>query len=1141
NVAIIPIVDNAVGQMMLEGAIDDSQTPNMVALAILRQNLSNIPEAVRLLEDIGMTNAEIKNVIEVIEKLNEFDEKQRNAIGSTAHLVLNVLIKDAASIDNLAEAVKDTAKAIIIRSSAEYMTLAHIEALMSFGLSRTEAGLLVSIALNENEPARKLIIMEIGNSLALSGGEFTRVVLGVVLEHAQDLRGILEKLNIGVRDPPVSLSQDKKQALINKINNLKEEKAILVTSLLRSLSELALANPAQSNIKIIEIKINSLKEKIAEIDAELPELSHQLSQHEMSSFTYRGLGWKQKTIDAIVDGMEILGTLDASLAQAVKADIARAFIQNLGTLREQDIKFHMNRIIMGALFANANGDIEAIKPALEKLDVDLSADLFTNFDKLTRQEQIKLTGAIGEHLLGAGFTSGAVFNNLNRIDINKLLRNSVIINALNAGIETLENLDIQIEDDRIMQIIQTQADAAQTDNARLALLQDITNVMQHLSLDRLARMHSAEIMRLMGDIAMPLNSDYTLMQEFLKTRPNILLRNITPEALSAIQSLAESLPRMTNAQLAVFAVYGVAPMSVLSIARILEGTVQVKDGNVVLTPEQKTALKSIGVKEQKIDDFETINEIAENIAANIANAENFKNPESAKNIVNGLGIFGIPVFKGATLRQAKAVFAERATMIKQVLPIIERLVRDGSLGYEAGQNLLYKFSTEHSTLTKDVNIISKLSALSVKMAEPEKISNWLKSKDKSVVQKAIDFFRSKVVNRAKFALQARETYVINALNKNYEAALDNLLGHIIGDDITKDAVKQAVLLEGKSLKEALEEQGIRLENLKDIPKQITESLKVRVQEEGLSESLILDATSAFTLGSLLTRGYTPFAEQLYAGKLLAQDIIIQMGTGEGKTLASVLALYLHALTGNGAHQLVTTDAYAERDCLDTKQVFDILGIKSTYVTKDMGITEEKIADEAERSQEILRLKQEAYNAEVTYIACSTIAFDILHDLKVADRGGKYIQRALNYANVDEIDNIILDQALSEFILSEGQGVLSEGEAAVYKIADMIARQILFEGGEVKTELREIGGIKQEIESNEYYILNKTTRELRLTEKGTKEINSFINVLKSMDSMKDIPMPETKHVQRALEAHLLYEKDWHYRIEVKHNEKGELII
>ncbi|MGB2706011.1 MAG: hypothetical protein WBC74_04070 [Candidatus Omnitrophota bacterium] len=1105
--------------------------------------------------------------------LNKLFESNNDALVKTGKMLFNQIGLNTPG--DISTKAKQTARGVVIAFSGGVITDSVLDVLTSLGLSKGERHLLAILS-NSNEQAKRLIITEIGNNLATSGGEFIRVVISAVIDHAVDSKGTMNMLNLGDRAPP------RIAEIQNEIVQLKQEISILENQL-RDKQEQANLPQLRERIKnrieeltyapkgaaesqyqtearfrynltlrrtlehidsliaqieqsgpapwdAIAVAINGIESKLTEIKGELLErqgaLNIEMARLKMP--TYQGLGWKQEAIDAIVNGIAILQTIDPALAHDAKTDIAQAFSQNLGTLRQQDIGFHMKRIVMGALFANARGNIEAILPALAQLGINPTAHDFKN---LTEKD----TNTIGEHLLGAGFVSGSLFNNLNKININNMLKNSIIVSTANKEKYGEAGL-----------------------------------IMRHYRLDKLAKMDSSEVTKLMNELAMPLSSDYSLMQEFLQGRPNILLRNLTPETLSAIQSLGESLPYMSYTQLAVFAIYGITPMNAKAVRMALEakvkdpkGMVRIENGSLKITKRLRTLFRAFGIRLNNAQKEISVNEIAKMVAAKMANVEKLAStPNNAQYIVNSLNTLGIQTFrrtedKGKALRQARAVFAERAKMLERIIPIAEKLIENGSLDHAVGEAFLRKLGTQYANLITNARLCDKLNRLQTKSGRATTVDEMtfkLLKSDMSTVQRIRSFVIGQI-NRIKVRWFGREQAVRKALKKNHAAANSNLFTHIRQNLLPEDAgvaisaIERVLSKEGQKEKvtfeKALNNQGISLksergkairEALSKIPEQITSNLRGRMQRK----AVVLDATSAFILATLLADGYgfAPHKEQSYAGKLLAEEIIIQMGTGEGKTLTSVLALYLHALTGKSAHQLVTADFLAERDFNETKPIFDMLGIEPSFVTRDMGISE----DAENRGEKILEAKRKAYSADVVYVANTTVRFDKLHDLRTHREEEKYITRELNYANVDEIDNITLDQALSECILSEGAGEpLSAGEAAVYIIADKIARRIRPEGGEVKVTLKDVGGITQKLETNEYYSLNRTTRTLTLKEEGKKAVGRLIQAIRHEGVMKNMTNLEEHHIQRALEAHLLYHEDIQYRIETEKDGKRKLII
>jgi len=234
-----------------------------------------------------------------------------------------------------------------------------------------------------------------------------------------------------------------------------------------------------------------------------------------------------------------------------------------------------------------------------------------------------------------------------------------------------------------------------------------------------------------------------------------------------------------------------------------------------------------------------------------------------------------------------------------------------------------------------------------------------------------------------------------------------------------------------------------------------ETTRLRTTAQGagkLTDEILRDAGAAVYVSARETRSKpgAPFLmhpEQLLGGRLLSLGFIAQMLTGEGKTVTAVIPLYTRALLGKGiVSQITTTDAFSRRDLLleDTHAMFRLLGLRSAAVFREGALVEDVAGTLQER--EGREAKQEAYDADVVYVSISTHVFDYLEDEKAVDESQRLMRRARFYANIDEIDNVLFEQALSEFIHAEMQGDLSAGETRRYEVADIVARAILARGG-----------------------------------------------------------------------------------------------
>ncbi|MFA5147477.1 MAG: hypothetical protein WC515_08905, partial [Candidatus Omnitrophota bacterium] len=428
-------------------------------------------------------------------------------------------------------------------------------------------------------------------------------------------------------------------------------------------------------------------------------------------------------------------------------------------------------------------------------------------------------------------------------------------------------------------------------------------------------------------------------------------------------------------------------------------------------------------------------------------------------------------------------------------------------------------------------------------------------------KRAVNFVKDRRNSREIRKLN-KESYIRGVIEKNRVEALDRLAGRM-GEALGLDSEQT------KTMRELLKDPSLALDQilrilgidstkaevrnkLQKIIDEVKREVEGKVRSGASAKEIAMDGAIAVILSVFLEKGASLFGEQIYAGQMLADDVIIQLGTGEGKTFVSIVGLFLRGVEAKTGErgvvaQIVTTDALAKRDFDGTRGIFERLGMDPACVTRDMGVTEGDFPDATERQREIAKRKQAAYRTDVIYVAASTLAFDMLHDIRESSSGRRYIpadsklKMKLYYANVDEIDNVVLDQALSDFILSEGQNVLRKGPAAVYAIADIIARQILREGGELKLELVDINGTTREVPANMYYIVDRTTRAIILTDEGRKAVGMLMGLLGGIVSKDKLPTPTMGQVMRALEAHLLYEKGVHYRIGTRKNGRGELII
>ncbi len=248
--------------------------------------------------------------------------------------------------------------------------------------------------------------------------------------------------------------------------------------------------------------------------------------------------------------------------------------------------------------------------------------------------------------------------------------------------------------------------------------------------------------------------------------------------------------------------------------------------------------------------------------------------------------------------------------------------------------------------------------------------------------------------------------------------------------------------------------------------------------------------------------------QLIGGIVLHQGRISEMRTGEGKTQTCLLPAYLNALTGKGVHIITVNDYLAKRDSEWMGQVHEFLGLKVGVVLNDMKQPERK----------------EAYQADITYVTNNEIGFDYLRDNMVIYKE-QLVLRELNYAIIDEVDSVLIDEARTPLIIS-GQ---SSKSTQLYEACDMLARQ-MHRGDDVQemSKMDAIMGIEQEETGD--FIVNEKDKVVNLTQQGIDKVERFFHI----ENLADPENLEIQHnVNLALRAHNLMFRDKDYV--VKENE------
>ncbi|MTK14048.1 MAG: preprotein translocase subunit SecA [Clostridiaceae bacterium] len=271
----------------------------------------------------------------------------------------------------------------------------------------------------------------------------------------------------------------------------------------------------------------------------------------------------------------------------------------------------------------------------------------------------------------------------------------------------------------------------------------------------------------------------------------------------------------------------------------------------------------------------------------------------------------------------------------------------------------------------------------------------------------------------------------------------------------------------------------------------TDEFKERLEKGETLNSILPEAFAVVREAAWRTIGLKHYREQLIGGIVLHQGRISEMKTGEGKTLVATAPAYLNALTGKGVHIVTVNDYLAKRDRETTGPVYEFLGLK-------VGV----ILHELDQSQ-----RQEAYRCDITYGTNSEYGFDYLRDNMVIYKEER-VQRGLNFAIVDEVDSILIDEARTPLIIS-GEG---EKSTEFYKIADYFAKTLSEEKDFTKDE---------------------KANAVILTDEGIKKAEDFFKLTNYADPEN---MEIQHHVVQALKANYMMKRDKDYMVR-----DGEVMI
>ena len=293
----------------------------------------------------------------------------------------------------------------------------------------------------------------------------------------------------------------------------------------------------------------------------------------------------------------------------------------------------------------------------------------------------------------------------------------------------------------------------------------------------------------------------------------------------------------------------------------------------------------------------------------------------------------------------------------------------------------------------------------------------------------------------------------------------------------------------------------------------TQAFKERVSGGEALDDVLAEAFAVVREGSKRVMKMRHFDVQLLGGMALHNGKISEMGTGEGKTLTATLPVYLNALTGKGVHVVTVNDYLASRDARWMGKLYNFLGLS-------VGINLPNMSREE---------KQEAYRSDITYGTNNEYGFDYLRDnmvYEVSDR----VQRGLNYAIVDEVDSILIDEARTPLIISGQAEDHTEMYLAMNKVVPLLTQQ------EGEADPRTGEGVTKPGD----YTIDEKTRQVFLTEQGHENAESILFKLSLIPEGATLYDPANislmHHLYAALRGNLLYHRDQHYVVQ-----EGEVVI
>ena len=349
---------------------------------------------------------------------------------------------------------------------------------------------------------------------------------------------------------------------------------------------------------------------------------------------------------------------------------------------------------------------------------------------------------------------------------------------------------------------------------------------------------------------------------------------------------------------------------------------------------------------------------------------------------------------------------------------------------------------------------------------------------------------------------------INKLEPKYQAMSDDEL-----KDQTNLLKKQLLELRKKAdAKTALEKQKLEKESNKKDKKTSAKTIDTKKAEDKILDQLLPDAFALVREATFRILGMRHFDVQMIGGIALHEGNVAEMKTGEGKTLVALLPSYLNALTERGVHVVTVNDYLAQRDAGWNAPVFHFLGLSVGVIIADASfLYDPEYINEEHADERMQHLKpctrKQAYAADVTYGTNNEFGFDYLRD-NMVNEVDFLRQRELNFAIVDEVDSILIDEARTPLIISAPAG---DNPDSYYQFAKIVSKL-----------------------TPEDYVLDEKHKSVTLTDQGIEKVQRLLGIdnLYSAENSRLV-----YHLDQALRAQVVFNRDRDYVV----TNSGEVII